>query len=698
MKAVNQVRVIRSLPVIGAWAVCLLLLFRSRDGLAVPPESIVWGALFTLLAMIGAVGYVVRHRMPRVVRQDFARWIAVGAAPIFAISAAAGGLASPAAILPAGVVLAVAWKRGAREAGVAAATAVIALAALDLLLGRSLLAAGALLSTAAIAGVGILPLWVSRRTEMEAQRARQRLERVEVFLRDRPPTPRGTSVVASDLRKSAQDASREADAVEQMEILDRYLRDVRDALGADEVVYWRFHASETRNNSARLVEGALRATAWSTEDALAPRHFRLDDWGPLVQWSAEGDVVHCDEADVLAHLVSGPVLGDKDVLGAVSATSARGFVLSREELRERVARAAAHVAKLHALLEHRGEHHRLRRRGDALLRAVQQIQAHTSTESLARGICQTALDITEGSAATLVRWDSDKKTGIVEMTSAGAETLRGQKVSDGSLVADACVGQTRVVMPDARGLPRSGVIYGPGDMAGSVDSLGVVPLVRESRTLGAIVISGSNIDPHIEADLRNVGLFAAVAATSLEMAWQIEEVSRRASTDQLTGLFNRRYFDEHMQRVLAESDRSGLPAALIVADIDYFKRVNDSFGHEAGDAVLKHVAGVFMEQVRAIDVCARYGGEEIALLLPQTDLAGATELAERLRRAVASKTAVYRGRDIPVTSSFGVSSYPQTARTRDALFPSADRALYEAKAAGRNCVKAAPIPRVSSTS
>lgn len=688
MKPVNKVRIARTLPVAAVWALALTLLIRARHGLAVPPEGVVWAALFTVLAMIAAVGYVVRYRMPRRIRQDFARSIALAAAPIFAISAAAGGLASPAAILPAGVVLAVAWKRGAREAGATALTAVTALAALDVLLGRSLFAAGALLSTAAIAAVGILPLWISRRTEMEARRARQRLERVEVFLRDRPPTPRGTSVVASDLRKSAQDASREADAVEQMEILDRYLRDVRDALGADEVVFWRWHSSAD----------ALRATAWSTEGALAPTQFKLEEWGPLVQWSAEGDVVHCDEADVLAHLATGPVAEEGKLLGALSATSGRGFVLSREELRERIARAAAHVAKLHALLEHRGEHHRLRRRGDALLRAVQQIQAHTSTESLARGICQTALDITEGAVATLVRWDAAHSVGVVETTSAGAEAMRGQKVTGDSLVGESCIRGTPLVLEDARRLPRSGAIYGPADAVGPVGSLGVVPLVREKRILGAVVVTGLNPDLHLQADLRNVSLFAAVAATSLEMAWQIEEVSRRASTDQLTGLSNRRYFDEQLQRVLAESDRSGLAASLIIADIDYFKRVNDSFGHEAGDAVLKHVAGVFLEQVRAIDICARYGGEEIALLLPQTDLAGASELAERLRRAVAAKTAVYRGREIPVTASFGVSCYPQTARTRDTLFPSADRALYEAKAAGRNCVKAAPVPRVSSTS
>ena len=689
MKPVIRARVARLAPIVAVWGLAFVPLFAARHALVVAPPGMVWIALGTLLGMLAAVGYIVRYQLPRVVRQDFGRWIAIVAAPIAAVSAAAGGLASPAAILPAGVVLAVAWKRGAREAGLAAAMSVVALAGLDLMLGRSLLVGGAFLSAVAIAGVGILPLWVARRNDVASKRDRQRLQRVEVFLRDRPATPRGSNIVASDLRKSAQDASREADAMEQIEILDRYLRDVRDGLGADEVIFWRAHRSAD----------AMRATAWSTEGALAPTVFRIGEWGPLVQWSVEADVVHCDETDILAHLVAGPVRPEGgEILGAVSATSARGFVLSREDLRQRLARAAAHVAKLDVLLEHRGEHHRLRRRGDALLRAVQQIQAHTSTESLAKGICQTALDITEGSVATLVRWDADSNSGVVETTSAGAEASRGEKVTADCLVGGSCLRGTPLIMEDARIIPRSSAVYGPGDGVGAIGSLAVVPLVREKRVLGAVVVIGANPDTHLQADVRNVSLFAAVAATSLEMAWQIEEVSRRASTDQLTGLSNRRHFDEQLHRVLAESDRSGLPASLIMADLDYFKRVNDNFGHEAGDIVLKHVAAVFLEQVRAIDICARYGGEEIALLLPQTDLAGALELAERLRRALSARNANHRGREIPVTSSFGVSSYPQTARTHDALFPTADKALYQAKGAGRNCVRSAPIPRLSSMS
>jgi diguanylate cyclase (GGDEF)-like protein len=191
---------------------------------------------------------------------------------------------------------------------------------------------------------------------------------------------------------------------------------------------------------------------------------------------------------------------------------------------------------------------------------------------------------------------------------------------------------------------------------------------------------------------------AAVAAVSLETVWEIEEVTRRARTDQLTGLANRRHFDEQLGRMLGEADRYGHPVSLIMADIDHFKKVNDTFGHDAGDLVLKRVAATLQEGVRTVDVCARFGGEEIALLLPQTDLAGATDVAERLRAAIERRVTNYKGSEIRVTASFGVSTYGETVRSRDAFFLSADRSLYQAKAEGRNRVKSAaatPYPEGS---
>jgi diguanylate cyclase (GGDEF)-like protein len=198
--------------------------------------------------------------------------------------------------------------------------------------------------------------------------------------------------------------------------------------------------------------------------------------------------------------------------------------------------------------------------------------------------------------------------------------------------------------------------------------------------------------------VENVNLLGVIAARSLETAWEIEEEWRIARTDPLTGLANRRHFDEQLTRIIGESLKYGAPASLIVADVDHFKKVNDTYGHEAGDEVLKAVARVFMGCVRAEDVCARYGGEEIAILLPETTVARAQEVAERVRRAIELRTIVHDEHEIPVTASFGVAGYPESSALRDGLFPAADRALYEAKAAGRNRVRiAAPNAKPPAT-
>jgi len=173
------------------------------------------------------------------------------------------------------------------------------------------------------------------------------------------------------------------------------------------------------------------------------------------------------------------------------------------------------------------------------------------------------------------------------------------------------------------------------------------------------------------------------------MVWEMEEVSRRARTDALTGLANRRAFDEQLEQLLAHADRFGHSVSLILADVDHFKKVNDTWGHESGDVVLKSIAKTLSDGVRAVDVCARFGGEEIAILLPQTQLGGAVELADRLRKAVASKPIMALGNEVPVTISCGVACYPEGVLTKEALFAAADRALYEAKSSGRNCVKSA---------
>jgi diguanylate cyclase (GGDEF)-like protein len=152
-------------------------------------------------------------------------------------------------------------------------------------------------------------------------------------------------------------------------------------------------------------------------------------------------------------------------------------------------------------------------------------------------------------------------------------------------------------------------------------------------------------------------------------------------------IFGRRYLWELLGRELLKSLRNRTPVAAILADIDHFKRFNDTWGHEAGDLVLKRVADVIRENVRGSDIGCRYGGEELAVILPETTLEVAVERAERIRRDIAAVRLEYGGTLLDaVTSSFGVAVYPQHAGDAEALLRAADEALYEAKKAGRNRV------------
>jgi diguanylate cyclase (GGDEF)-like protein len=180
--------------------------------------------------------------------------------------------------------------------------------------------------------------------------------------------------------------------------------------------------------------------------------------------------------------------------------------------------------------------------------------------------------------------------------------------------------------------------------------------------------------------------------TALENEHLLEEKTREleiaSRTDVLTGLFNRRYFDELFELEWRLSSRRKTPLTLLICDIDHFKKVNDTHGHQAGDEYLKfisrHIQKVFQ---RETDVVARYGGEEFVILLPDRDADQTRELAERLRKKVAEAVLEYNGKKIQTTISQGVTScIPTPGMDRDLLLTRGDNALYEAKHAGRNTI------------
>lgn len=172
-----------------------------------------------------------------------------------------------------------------------------------------------------------------------------------------------------------------------------------------------------------------------------------------------------------------------------------------------------------------------------------------------------------------------------------------------------------------------------------------------------------------------------------------EELQRSARTDSLTGLTNRRHFMELAQRELARALRGGTSASLSILDVDHFKKVNDSYGHDAGDHILKMLSGLMTEAVREVDVVARFGGEEFVILFPDTCYQEAQAALERLRDRIAKKVLLYNEHAIQITVSLGLTStttllkeleHSKPASLLDGLLQYADIALYAAKKNGRN--------------
>jgi diguanylate cyclase (GGDEF)-like protein len=196
-----------------------------------------------------------------------------------------------------------------------------------------------------------------------------------------------------------------------------------------------------------------------------------------------------------------------------------------------------------------------------------------------------------------------------------------------------------------------------------------------------------------------VGAFATFGALVGRLADQLaaanRDLERLAAFDALTSLRNARTFHVELERACAESRRSGDPLSLIMIDLDHFKRVNDTFGHSAGDVVLASTGSILMEQGRSSDAAFRVGGEEFAVLCPKTSAEEAAQVAERFRKALETRVLQFSGNPLRVTASFGIASEDSLAGA-DTLFRKADAALYLAKDRGRNCVHLAAPTAIAS--
>ncbi|HEX7547124.1 MAG TPA: sensor domain-containing diguanylate cyclase [Gemmatimonadaceae bacterium] len=474
-----------------------------------------------------------------------------------------------------------------------------------------------------------------------------------------------------------------------------YLGDVGAQHGADDAMIWM-----------RNAEGApFVPMAWNHPGAPSSEPWGTTQQRALVAWAAEEGVVSFDGgegangAPTLAaarvSLESMASLGSAvRMAGALVLCSAAGIRSSRGDLKLWLPRHAERLAQLVELQVTRNEVARQNRRMRALVRMAQEFDTAGKLEALEWHVAECMLEASGATFAALVAWHAELRLGTVRHATTHyplPQPRTGDPVEPGSLVGSVCLDGTPRLWQNVNAVPAADALFSPGALVPPSGTLAILPIRRGTRVIGAIVIGAGDPGALHQGELRTAGFFALLAGSALEAAWEMEEVSRTARIDQLTGLWNRRHFDDELKRALDQTDRFGGFCALVIADVDHFKNVNDTHGHQAGDKVLKSIAQIMRELVRTTDVCARIGGEEFCVILPQTEQRGALELAERLRTSVEASVARFQDRDIKVTVSLGVATYRAGggALKRAQLFESADRALYQAKGEGRNCVRTA---------
>jgi two-component system cell cycle response regulator len=325
------------------------------------------------------------------------------------------------------------------------------------------------------------------------------------------------------------------------------------------------------------------------------------------------------------------------------------------------------------------EHERFYKASAALNRALTLAEVYDAAIEGARGVCEFDF------AAVATHQASDGSHVVHRVVGEGAEALDGRRFRDPASLA-ALVVKNRLALPadGAWGDREDVAAFDPSVRLREFQSLLMLPLLVKDEVIGTLTVAARRAGAFPGDRREMLGVIANQVAISVQNGRMYQALEEQATTDGLTGLVNHRTFQERFSGMLTRAERHNFTVALLLTDIDHFKKINDTYGHPTGDEVLRRVAGLLAGSARKIDITARYGGEEFALVLEATQREGALQLAERIRNEIGEQLFESAKGPFSATMSLGIALYPADGRSKSELIKNADAALYAAKNGGRN--------------
>ncbi|HEX6693450.1 MAG TPA: GGDEF domain-containing protein [Longimicrobiales bacterium] len=472
------------------------------------------------------------------------------------------------------------------------------------------------------------------------------------------PTPLSPPVREQDVRRELEHA----------------LAVIRNAAGAGSAMLWQLDRDHA----------VARAVAATDRPLPQPRALRGD---PLDWVAREGTPMRIEPAP--SWVRDGMVL----VAARLWPAEDRGWIVTLEMPVAATASPdilddiAAPLRLLVQLQESRHESDAERRRMATVVDILRRMPSDIEPEKFGRDLLEACMRLAQGTGGVLGQWEGNAGRIVAVAGSDGGPVIGEMFESPESELALAVLATGTLVRQPGAWKP------GPTQIGNDRDAwrerprtFAALPLQVPTGIIGVIAV-WSTYDQALNPEgIELIAAIAPYAALHLDHAAQFGRMRETAESDGLTGLRNRRAFDSALQQESLRVGRTGRPLSLLMIDIDHFKSVNDRFGHEAGDEVLRRVADILRHCVREVDVAARFGGEEMAVLLPETPIRLAREIAERIRSSIEAAILRSNGQEIPVTVSIGVAAMPETVAVGSELVGSADAALYTAKREGRNRV------------